>query len=226
MNRILLLFLVLSLTHIGAELANTELTYFTKPLLMPVLGLYLLSNHRGEINTIQKLLLALGFSMLGDILLMFSGLSELYFLGGLGSFLMAHVFYIAFFRNNIRNRNLNKALLACLSIYLVGFLYLLKTGLNGILLLAVPIYALVLAWMVYSAVQFGTQYNKTIKQSVAIGAVLFLISDSLIGLFAFTDISINIPLQRILIMTSYILAQYLIISGSSLSIKRLPGKEY
>ena len=224
MNRTLLIFLVLSMSHIGAELANAELTYFTKPLLMPILGLCLLSEHRLEITKIQKLLLALGFSMLGDILLMFSNLSQLYFLGGLGSFLIAHVFYISFFRKNTKSKRLNKVLLTCLSIYLTGFLYLLDSGLDDVLLVAVPIYAMTLAWMVYSAVQFGSQYNLKIKRLVAAGAILFLISDSLIGLFAFTDIAINSPMQRLLIMTSYIMAQYLIISGSSLSIKSLPGK--
>jgi uncharacterized membrane protein YhhN len=47
-------------------------------------------------------------------------------------------------------------------------------------------------------------------QLVLIGAILFILSDSLIALSKFV---VNIPLSSLWIMATYVVAQYLIIQG-------------
>lgn len=226
MNRFLIAFSVLSSIHLGLECTSSEFTLYSKPLLMPALGLFLLSKQDWNPQGIKQLLLALVFSTAGDILLMFSDQSQYYFLGGLLSFLLAHLFYIVFYKQRTASKSIQKNLSIFLSLYLLGFLYLLKPGLNGILLIAVPIYAGILAYMVYSAIQAGEELYQKDKILLGLGAMSFLISDSLIGFFAFTDYEIYLPLQRLLIMSTYLLAQYLIISRSNLLVERFPSKQH
>jgi uncharacterized membrane protein YhhN len=71
---------------------------------MPILICYVFYN----INLANKkpkiyLLLALFFSMLGDVFLMFSGVNEMFFLIGLSMFLITHGFYITLFLTNKRS---------------------------------------------------------------------------------------------------------------------------
>src|SRR5690349_11816314 len=74
------------------------LHYAVKPLLVPLVVGYLLSSTSGTTGPLKKwILCALFFSWLGDMLLMFDERAEIYFLSGLSSFLIAHIFYIVFF---------------------------------------------------------------------------------------------------------------------------------
>ena len=62
-----------------------------KPLLLPLLiGYYLTTSSKEELS--RTVLLALVFSWLGDVLLMFQPQSELFFIGGLLAFLVAHLY--------------------------------------------------------------------------------------------------------------------------------------
>ena len=71
---------------------QTDLRWFTKPLLMPLL-LFAVIIKRSEIKLYKLILIALFLSWLGDFLLQMKGL----FIPGLISFLLAHVFYIVYF---------------------------------------------------------------------------------------------------------------------------------
>ena len=178
MNNLLKLFIGICTIHLGLELISSEWTLLSKPLLMPTLGLYLLSENSWSSKYIKSLLLALFFSTTGDGLLMFTEHDQLYFIAGLASFLVAHLFYIYFFVKNTIQKKLNPKRILALGLYMFLFIYLLQHGLTGILLYAVPIYACILAWMAYTA-----------------------------------------------IILSYILAQYLLISGANLSIQGFPSKK-
>jgi uncharacterized membrane protein YhhN len=64
----------------------------TKPLLMLSLGLYYFLSVQWN-STTALVLAAILFSLLGDSFLMYEEKDEIYFMLGLGSFLMAHIFY-------------------------------------------------------------------------------------------------------------------------------------
>ena len=225
MNKFLLLFIGISILHLGFEYSEQDWVVITKPLLMPSLCLYLLDLNDWETKEISSLIFALVFSTAGDVFLLFSNLKEGYFIAGLGGFLIAHLFYLKYFYKNTKKIKSNWYLIAGLSAYVLGFLFILRNGLAGILNIAVPIYAIILACMGYAAIQFSQQDHIEQKWRISLGAILFICSDSLIGLFAFTDFELNITVERLGIMITYILAQFLLVSGSNLFVEVLPSKK-
>lgn len=75
---------------------STSFRPLTKPLLVSILLFYFLLHRTGQ-KTKLEISLALLFSLLGNILLLFTGRSENYFMLGLVAFLFAHIFYIVQF---------------------------------------------------------------------------------------------------------------------------------
>lgn len=206
----LLLFILISTAHLVAELCSSELTLISKPLLMPALAFYLYSL-KGFKKDISKLYGALLFSMAGDVLLMFSKENQLFFIAGLGAFLVAHLIYVAFFLQEKEKRGTNPQAVIPLFSYYIIFMYLLWDGLDGPLLFAVPLYAFVLLMMAYTAIQYSRTLKKLSGKLLIIGALSFVLSDSLIGLNAFTSYDFSNPLGRLAIMSTYLLGQFLII---------------
>jgi len=91
-------------------------------------------------------------------------------------------------------------------VVLIGYLY--KS--LGDMRLPVIVYAVVILTMLSGAIN---RYNKVTSRSynlVLAGAILFVLSDSMIAVNKF---SYSIPSARIFIMTTYIIAQYLIVTG-------------
>ena len=87
--------------------------------------------------------------------------------------------------------------------------YFLKDGL-GVMLLPVVIYMLVILSMSTSAYLRKDKANILSYGLVFLGAIFFMISDSILALNKFYE---TIQLANILIMTTYALAQYLIVLG-------------
>lgn len=182
--------------------------YFTKPLIVISLLLFFLSKKTAKFVR-YTMVVALLFSLGGDVLLLFTNHHSNFFIFGLLSFLLAHAVYIAMFSKQ-RNRNLAfwKPLTTVL-IYAIGFFLLLKNSL-GNMLLPVTAYMLVIALM---AVFAFTRKGNVLKSSfiwVFGGALLFMLSDSLI---AFNKFYTQIPNSEIWIMSTYALAQYFIVMG-------------
>jgi len=91
MNKSFLFFGVL-IIHITAALLSIEsLKIGSKVVLMPVL-IWTVFAERKSYPHVIILILVLVFSWLGDVLLLFDG--QLYFILGLGAFLLAHLAYI------------------------------------------------------------------------------------------------------------------------------------
>jgi uncharacterized membrane protein YhhN len=184
--------------------------YITKPSLLIALIFYFYSQNKGLRSKTKTItLLALIFSLLGDVLLMFVDQSPDYFMLGLVSFLLAHICYCLVFLID-RNPKMNFiGVSAVLCIYAFGLFYLLKDGLDD-LLIPVIIYMVVILMMVLTA--FLRQ--KTVPRKsfilVFLGALLFVFSDSILALNKF-----YMPLRfsNISIMLTYALAQYFIVLG-------------
>lgn len=184
--------------------------YITKPSLLIALIFYFYcqSNGLGPKTKIITLL-ALVFSLLGDVLLMFVDLSPHYFMFGLVSFLVAHVCYCLVFLI-YRNPNINfLGVSALLCIYAFGLFYLLKDGL-GNLLIPVIVYMIVILMMVMTAFLRQKRVPKKSFILVFIGALLFVISDSILAMNKFY---MPLKFSSISIMLTYALAQYFIVLG-------------
>lgn len=174
----------------------------TKALLMPLLALaVLLVARRSTDATIRYLVLAIGLSWAGDVALSFPG--TVAFVIGLGSFLGAHVVYIAVFLRMPRSRRFPPAPALLYLVWYPAFLALLGPH-TGALLAPVALYGLVLGVMAATAAWHG--------RLIAVGGALFVVSDSVLGLGRFLP-GYDFPLHDLVVMTSYLAAQALIAVG-------------
>jgi len=183
-----------------------------KTLIIPSLIWLYLRFVKGHINSFHRLILiALFFSWIGDITLQLSSIKEDFFLVGLGSFLVAQLLYmVAFFSTKGPNVVSRKIYLALpVVIYCVFILWLLWDGL-GDMMLPVTVYCVIIHIMLLAAINRKEKVNSQSYQLVLFGAILFILSDSLIAINKFEQ---SFELARIVIMTSYVTAQYLIAIG-------------
>ena len=216
----IILYLIAGATTIYAE--NEEysmLMYISKVLLMPLLALYF-HYHSKRTKPYIFIYLALFFSWLGDIFLMFprnenSPDSKLLFTAGLVAFLIGHLNYIAHFTNEIKTKYRSSVFFKSpyfvlpFVLYIVVLLRLLFPTL-GEMKIPVTIYGIVIGTMLLSAVNRKNIVNETSYYFVLIGALLFVFSDSCIALNLFYE---KFELARMVIMLTYVLAQIIIIKG-------------
>lgn len=210
----ILLFLFVLVANLAATYFDNEtLRYISKPLLMPVLAIYLLSETRATGSYLKFwMLLALFFSWVGDILLLFEQDKPNFFLFGLSAFLLAQVFYIIFF-HNIRMKEYirGNALLLLLVIVYYSILISVLSPYLGAMTLPVRIYGVVLSFMLMLAMHIMLGKNKSAGIWMMIGAVLFVVSDSLL---AFNKFLAAFDYAGVLIMLTYGLAQLFITHGA------------
>ncbi len=192
---------------------NEQVETITKYLLMPFLLLHVIANRRNAIKKMMPVLLALFFCWAGDAFLLYTGRDEKYFLLGLASFLIGHLFYVqAFTRVREKGETLfqrKKLVFALPVIYAAGLLILIIPSL-GDMLIPVILYAVVISWMLLSAMNREGLTSSYSFGFVLSGAVLFVLSDSLIAINKFYS---PLALAPVLIMSTYIIGQYLIVTG-------------
>ncbi len=198
------LFVIVSLCDlIGVMFEIDLLRTIFKPLLMStLLLLYIVS-----INNLNGwYILALVFSLFGDVLLMFQG--EIYFMLGLISFLNAHIIYIKIVLNWLIKSSLKSILAAAVPFALLFFalINLLKNSLND-LFIPIVIYGITISIMGFVSLLFYLNSKSTSALFMVFGAFLFIISDSVLAINKFYSTNDVFP---ILIMLTYITAQYLI----------------
>ena len=177
----LIIFITVLIAHItGIQLSNELLQSVSKPLIIPVLIVYFISQTNNVTSSLKKwILLALLFSWGGDVLLMFQAKKEIFFLLGLSSFLLAHIFYIVFFhhvrvRENVKS---NPLLLVIVVIYYAVLISWLSPYL-GEMKLPVRIYGVVISVMFMLALHMQSIKNKIAGRWMMVGALFFVISDS------------------------------------------------
>jgi len=184
--------------------------YLAKPAIIISLIFLLVKTSESLSKPIRTLtLLALIFSLLGDVLLLFVDRSEHFFTLGLVAFLTAHVMYVLLF---LKHRNKEKspfAFVLLLLIYAAILFYFLKGGL-GVMLIPVTVYMLVILTMATTAYLRKNIANMHSYRLVFLGALFFMASDSILALNKFYQ---PIPWSNISIMLTYSIAQYLIIIG-------------
>ena len=151
-------------------------------------------------NKYEKLFsIGLVCSAFGDFFLDF-GRDNL-FLYGLGSFLVAHLFYLSCLWP-VANKRL--ILVFAYIFYGCGMLWLIAPGLEN-LLIPVTVYMMVLLLM-----GIFTLTSQKSNTWLIIGGLSFVISDSLIGINRFYQ---PVPYSHLLIMTSYYFAQFCLVKG-------------
>jgi len=219
-NVLLGLFCIFSLVNIIAEArASINLIFVTKPALMILLSLWFYVQVKEKFNRFTRYILGgFIFSIFGDTLLMFNenGVGgDIFFLLGLGSFLVTHLFYIAAFldykKEEIGFVSRNKWLFLPFSIFLIMNTAFLWEGISIDMKIPVIIYSAAIVGMSMSCLNLKTKIPKEVFQILFGGVLLFLISDTFIGLNKFHT---PLPFARILIMIPYLLGQYFIGKGA------------
>ena len=152
------------------------------------------------------LMAALGGSLAGDVFLMFPG----FFIPGLVSFLVAHLFYVALFKSGQSWFPHRGALAATLGIGVAMYAFLWTGGLPPALRAPVAAYVLVIALMAAQAIGRATVLRDAPSLWVAIGAGFFMLSDSLLATNRFVT---PLPMAQIWVLATYYAAQALIVAG-------------
>lgn len=197
----------LLLIAIGKE----DLAWYFKPLLLP--GLLLATNESKDFTTKRWLLLSLSFSWLGDVILMFADKGEIYFILGLVSFLIAHILFIVLFIKQETLNKPNKFLFGIGILAVASYLYTMLTILLptlGDLQIPVSVYAFVISLMLVMAIRGALTWRSPLNILILNGAIAFVTSDSILAINKFFT---ALPNASLLIMSTYIIAQYLITFG-------------
>ncbi len=219
-NVLLWLFAIFSLLNIIGELVEyIPLIFITKPMLMILLSLWFyLETKENPTRFARYILGGFVFSIFGDTFLMFienGAGGEIFFLLGLGSFLITHLFYVAAFleyqKTEIGFIAQNKWLFLPFAAFLLMNTAFLWDGIPMDMKIPVVIYSSAIVAMTMSCLNLKTKTLKTSFQILFSGVLLFLISDTLIGINKFHT---KLSYARIMIMIPYLLGQYLIAKGA------------
>ncbi|WP_110240865.1 lysoplasmalogenase [Nocardioides gilvus] len=206
--RLHLPFFAVSAIHLAAKLVEQdELAAITKTLLMPALALVLVVGlgRDGRWPTWGRLaVVGVFFSWLGDLALIGEG--DVFFLSGVGLFAVAQLAYAFTFRAaGEATRTAGRPWL--LVPYVAWWLALVAFFVAGEgitpLLGALALYGILLGTMAWLANRIST--------ATAIGAALFVLSDSLIALGGLGGL--ELPLHGFWVMLTYLAAQWLIVRG-------------
>lgn len=217
----LLFNLLLCLTVAGdllSHILNMQLLhYMCKPLIMVLISLFFYLSVKDNYNRIAILMqIGFFFSWLGDILLMFEGDAPSFFIFGLIAFLLTHICYILAFRKAVfdskRPAFIKQKPLLTIPFILLGIViyWMLFPNLNE-LAMPVLVYTCVIMIMVIFALNTKNAVVPVSFQLLFAGSIVFMISDSTLALNKFL---FPINYAQVIIISTYIVAQYMIMKGS------------
>lgn len=186
---------------ISVTFITYPLTTFLKPI--PILCLIIGVLQSNLLKWAKGILvIALGFSMLGDIVLTLP--IKLTLELGIGCFLLAHCFYISLFLKSFEYNRFHLICFLPVLVLMITAACLLLPHLDA-LLIPVMVYFCILLLMAFSAFQVKRE-----TLIIGSGALLFLISDLTLAfnLFLYPDVDV-----RIFVMFTYYAAQFFLTWG-------------
>lgn len=189
---------------VGADTAGrSRAVYVAKPLTM-VFALAL-ALQRGPVTTSYYqawLVVGLLFSLAGDVFLM---LPSDRFAAGLGSFLVAHLCYVAAFSDGVGLGGAPETLLPLLAFAAIVLWLVLPRA--GRLALPVGVYVAAIVAMAFQALSRWLATGEIAALLAALGALLFVLSDASIAIRRFVHPFAG---AQALILSTYFTAQWLI----------------
>lgn len=236
MKRVLLLLcVIITLLELWSEItANRLLMAFTKPVVLPVLAWYFHSGYSYRTAlTYRTMMAAFFFSWMGDVSLMltpetvtdthflFIPKSKYMFLAGVGSFLIAQLFFIKTYRFDVQSGSRKQTLswfwFAPLYLYWMVMVYILAPAVyhnpeKSAATIPVVVYAFILIGMCATALN---RYGYVARSSFWLvfgGASIFVISDSLIA-FNYLVFAQPMSMAGVWIFGTYALAEIMMAEG-------------
>lgn len=197
-----------ALLHMWGEYQGPDiLIYIFKPLTMIfIIAIAVLAKDPPSRRYKSAIVAGLLFSLAGDIFLM---LPMDLFIVGLLSFLIAQLIYTYAFRTG-RPFRLNFLVLLPFALYGVIIFLILLAGLNG-MEIPVAIYVIVILTMAWQAWDQWDNVRAGWALLAFIGAILFVISDSILALNRFWE---PFVMARALTLSTYYSAQWLIANSN------------
>ncbi|MEJ7692470.1 lysoplasmalogenase [Daejeonella sp.] len=211
-----IIFLIIAIANIFAEYDFvSRLNLLVKPLICISLAIYFVRNAKMNAGFNRLILAALILSFFGDCLLLFADEYASFFMFGLVAFLIAHVLYsLAFFRDFKNNPQAPKTyghlMLFLMGVFSMSYYSMIRDYL-GDLRIPVMAYVFVISIMVILAGYRYRRVNLLSFRLIYFGALFFVISDSTLAYNKFVE---PFACSGVVIMGTYMLAQYLITIGS------------
>lgn len=211
-----LIFIVIILLNLVSQSSFFPgMDLLVKPLIGISLVIYLYRNVNMNAGFNRLVLTGLIFSLFGDCFLLFAGSDVYFFLYGLVSFLLAHVVYsMAFIRDFKNNPDASKyyghLMLFCMGVFSMSYYTMIRDYLNDF---RIPVMAYMFVISVM-AILAGYRYKRVNLLSfrlIYLGAIFFVISDSALAFNKFVQ---PYSFAGFLIMSTYMIAQYLITMGA------------
>lgn len=206
--------LIAHVTRITGGLAFVPfLEIISKALLMIILMSWFMDTTDDYRSPVKKwVIAALCFSWLGDVLLIFQERYQLFFMLGLASFLIAHIFYIIFFHQlRIKEAVKGNPWLMVIVVVYYGALITILSPYLGDMKWPVRVYGIVISFMFMLAMHMLFIKDKITGRWMMMGALLFVISDSALAINKFYK-----PFEQagIVVMLIYGFAQLFIVYGA------------
>lgn len=204
---ILIAFLTVSILNIIFNYRNNlKGIYLTKPLIMPLLILYYITLTQ-NINFI--IIGALIFGFLGDVFLLDS---KNHFTKGLLSFFCGHILYIVAFYLNFTIKGVKGFYLVFIIFYLFYALLLVKElfAYLGSMKILGTMYMSTIMIMSFISLLMMLQSFTINTVLIFLGTIIFIVSDSVLAFDTFKE---KYAYSGVIIMSTYITAQFLIIVG-------------
>ena len=184
-----------------------------KSLIIPFLIIFYVLNIKKKFKKSNYIMIiALIFSLLGDIALFLSKKIEIFFIFGLLSFLLTHIFYIFIFFDVPKKYSIIKNkiyLIIPFFVYEILLLIFLYDSLGDMKIPAI-IYSITILLMTAIALNRYKNVNTISFKLIFIGAIIFVISDTFVSINVFKT---EFLFAEELIMLTYVIAQFLIILG-------------
>jgi len=194
---------------------NIYLRNISKPFIVLTLLVWLYWGTKLKGRFHKRIFTGLIFALVGDIFLMLDSGQSSYFTYGLFAFLLCHIQYIsAFILDHKSNPDYKNPFFlwasGALIIFCIGLFFYLQPFL-GAMQFAVLIYAIIITFTAIMAVNRYGKVNLLSYKIILVGALFFLLSDSVLAVNKFAQ---PIPQSGIVIMATYMIAQYLIVYGT------------
>jgi uncharacterized membrane protein YhhN len=212
----LIIFIVIMILNLMVQsVVFEEYNIFIKPLICLSLAIYLFKECNMKVGFNRLVFSGLIFSLFGDVLLLYSVSDVFLFLYGLVSFLIAHILYSSAFFRDFKNKPQESKYFGHLMLFLMGvfsmsYYSIIREYLNDF---RIPVLAYIFVISIM-AILAGYRYRRVNLLSfrlICFGAIFFVISDAALAYMKFVE---PYTFAGILIMSTYMIAQFLITLGT------------
>lgn len=210
----ILYFTLLFIDLIAIAYNREVINYIADPLLSVLLAVFFLSKTKSVAWPFRLLMfLALLFSFIGDIFLLFEEKGEVFFITGIAFFLLTHISYISFFLK-IRYTNLPLPDCKWPFIFLTegALLLFIFSMLPYLADMSIPviIYAIFISFTLLTSIHAFRLKEQSVGWLCISGAIMFIASDTLEAIDHFYH---TVPAGNLLTTLTYGLAQWGLCAG-------------